>query len=70
MATQMAFALLYEYNKKIGINKRFKCMNNSKFEPAMAHIDYKYVKCPSILPNVYLRVYMSHLLKFRTYIDF
>jgi hypothetical protein len=38
--TQTAFALFNEYNNKIGINERFKCIIKSKMEPAMAHTDY------------------------------
>ena len=32
-------ALFNKYNNKIGINRRFKCMINSRIEPAMVYID-------------------------------
>jgi hypothetical protein len=41
MATQTAFALFNKYNNKIGINKRFKYIINSRIEPAMVHTNYE-----------------------------
>jgi hypothetical protein len=30
----------------------------------------KYIECPSILFNVYLKVYMSYLLRFSAYVEY
>jgi hypothetical protein len=44
MASQSAFALLIEYNKKIGINRRFKYIINFIIESAIALINYEIYK--------------------------
>jgi hypothetical protein len=44
MASQTAFALFNEYNKKIGTNRRFKCMINSRIKPAMESTNYEICK--------------------------
>jgi hypothetical protein len=70
MASQSAFALVKKYNKKIGTNRRFKCIINSRIEPAMEYTDYEICRIPFILSSVYLRVYMSHLLRFSPYVKY
>jgi hypothetical protein len=44
MASQLAFALFGEYNKKIGINRRFKYIINFRIELAIKLIDYEIYK--------------------------
>jgi hypothetical protein len=65
-----AFALEYKYNKKIGTNRRFKCIIYYKINQQWYLLIMKYIEYPSILSNVYLRVYMSYLLRFSPYVEF